>query len=136
MGPDDPFTIEEFCIIFGLAIVAIIVCAINKFLEDDNRQNQSEERTVAVHAKSCKGAGANVEAFTDQGSSSLNAQAVSLINASLKNRKSTSQKILDAENYEQVKKILNEYINVQDASGSTVLHRNAGLGHLESQSKH
>ena len=51
MGPDDPFTNEEFCIIFGVAIVAIILNAINDFLQ----RNQNEERTVAVHAQSCKG---------------------------------------------------------------------------------
>jgi len=49
--PDDPFTYEEFGIIFGIAILAIIVNAINDFLQ----RNQNEERTVAIHAKSCKG---------------------------------------------------------------------------------
>jgi len=147
MGPDDPFTIEEFCIILGLAIVAIIVFAINRFLEDDNRQNQSEERTVGVHAKSCKGTGANVEAFNDQGSSSLNAQTLSLMNASLKNRKSTVLELAGLEKAiielaslnrrptkilaEQIKEIFDKHINVQDESGKTTLHRNAGLGHLD-----
>ena len=49
--PDNPFTYEEFFIIFGIAIFAIIVNAINDFLQ----RNQNEERTVAIHAKSCKG---------------------------------------------------------------------------------
>ena len=48
---DDPFTYEEFFIIFGIAILAIILNAINDFLQ----RNQNEERTVAVHAQSCKG---------------------------------------------------------------------------------
>ena len=47
----DPFTYEEFCIIFGIAILAIILNAINDFLQ----RNQNEDRTVAVHAQSCKG---------------------------------------------------------------------------------
>ena len=42
---DDPFTYEEFFIIFGIAILAIILNAINDFLQ----RNQNEERTVAVH---------------------------------------------------------------------------------------
>ena len=75
--------------------------------------------------------------------SSLNAplevaQALALVHASLNDRKSTSKKVLG----ERIKKIFDEYINVQDESGKTTinvqdesgktkLHRNAGLGHLE-----
>jgi len=111
-NPDDPFTYEEFCIIFGVAILAIIVNAINDFLQ----RNQNEERTVAVHAQSCKGAGAKVEAFTDQGSSSL-------LNASLKDRRSAAKKIVD-------QAILDQYINVQDKFGNVALHNAARGGHL------
>jgi len=92
----DPFTYEEFCIIFGIAILAIILNAINDFLQ----RNQNEDRTVAVHAQSCKGnckplfhytlpycrdAGVNVEAFNDEGSSSF-------VNVFLEARKSAAKK--------------------------------------------
>ena len=60
------------------------------------------------------GAGAKVDACTDQGRSSL-------LYACSKNRKAIAKKILDA----------GGNINLQDKFGATPLHRAAGCGHLE-----
>jgi len=121
--PDDPFTYEEFFIIFGIAIFAIIVNAINDFLQ----RNQNEERTVAVHAQSCKGdckplfhykipyckdAGVKVEAFNDQGSSSF-------VNVFLEARKSAAKKA--------VQKMFDEQMTIFH---SNTLHDNVRKGHL------
>merc|ERR1711971_116731 len=116
--PDDPFTYEEFFIIFGITILAIIFNAINDFLQ----RNQNEERTVAVHAQSCKGdckplfhykgAGVNVEAFNDQGSSSF-------VNVFLEARKSAAEKA--------AQKMFDEQMTI--FHGNT-LHDNVRKGHL------
>ena len=60
------------------------------------------------------GAGAKVDACTDQGRSSL-------LYACSKNRKAIAKKILDE----------GGNINLQDKFGATPLHRAAGCGHLE-----
>ena len=60
------------------------------------------------------GAGAKVDACTDQGRSSL-------LYACSKNRKSVAKKLLDE----------GGNINLQDKLGATPLHRAAGCGHLE-----
>ena len=60
------------------------------------------------------GAGAKVDACTDQGRSSL-------LYACSKNRKSVAKKLLDE----------GGNINLQDKLGATPLHRAAGCGHRE-----
>jgi len=154
----DPFTYEEFCIIFGIAILAIILNAINDFLQ----RNQNEDRTVAVHAQSCKGnckplfhytlpycrdAGVNVEAFNDEGSSSF-------VNVFLEARKSADKKAAQKMFDEQItifrSNKLHEYVrkehlrvvkylltlelmdlNVQDNDGNTPLHIACENGNID-----
>jgi len=146
----------KFFIIFGIAIFAIIVNAINDFLQ----RNQNEERTVAIHAKSCKGdckplrhykipcvyckgAGGKVEAFNDQGSSSFV--------KTLEDRKSAVEKKLDEgitkvftdALHEQVRKghlgtvkyclqnLKSMDLNVQDNDGNTPLHTACENGNID-----